>query len=592
MIFDDLTAEQRCLADHADEAFTGACPGAGKTRTILERAHVISQTRPPRKGVGMLSFTNTAVDEFLDRCREVGESQLVEFPNYVGTFDAFLRHFIVMPAGVPGYDGRPTVVDSWDTLEVEIRLGGARAFRGPGVSLDAFDPTTGHLEVSRISNPRLRQHATQHAHAYEQAARLRRRALFQAGYLSAADVRDVAVVRIRDPIVGSALGAALAGRFIEVIVDEAQDCNPLDLEVVCWLRVHGLRVSLVHDIDQAIYGFRQGQPSALAQLADGYDQANRLPLTGNFRSSPAICALASTLRLDRRMDEPLGRYKDVEGSILLLGYRGASISPEIGRAFTAQMERFEVPSENSIVLAHARRTARVAAGIPTERDVGNSRTERIADAIGRFWSPASGARGRESALTSIEALLLDFAGLRQGGEPPSRTVARLALDARLLRRQALAVATNSPPTCEDSDDGRRDWLAAMRGEIDALGIQPGAGASSRRFFPAPRHGSWSRHLEGPPGRETALRYATVHEAKGREYEAVCLVIPPNRAPTNRTNALFDAWEARTDSEPKRVIYVGATRAMQLLCLAMPQRAINRARQILENCEVPHEILDC
>jgi len=497
-----------------------------------------------------------------------------------------------MPAGVPGYDGRPTVVDSWDTLEVEIRLGGARAFRGPGVSLDAFDPTTGQLEVSRIRDTRLRQHATQFAQAYEQAARLRRRALFQAGYLSAADVRDVAVARIRDPAVGSALRAALAGRFIEVIVDEAQDCNPLDLELVRWLRAHGLRVSLVHDIDQAIYGFRRGQPSELAQLAGEYDQANRLPLTGNFRSSPAICGLASTLRPDQRMDEPLGRYKDLETPVLLLSYRGASISPEIGGAFTAQMERFEIPSKESIVLAHARRTARIAAGIPTERDVGNSRTERIADAVGQFWSPASGARRRESALTSIEGLLLDFAGLRQAGEPPSRTVARLALDARLLRRQALVIASNSPPTCEDSDHGRSGWLAAMRGEIDALGIQPGPGVSTRSFFRAPRHGSWSRHLEGHPVKEAAIHYATVHEAKGREYAAVCLVIPPNRAPTNRTNALFDAWETRTDSEPKRVIYVGATRAMQLLCLAIPQSVTDRTRQILENSQVPHEMVDC
>lgn len=591
MIFDNLTEEQRRLADHADEAFTGACPGAGKTRTILERVHVISQTRPPRKGVAVLSFTNTAVDEFLDRCREVGAHRLTEFPSYVGTFDAFLRHFVVMPAGVPGYDGRPTVVDSWDTLEVEIRLGGARAFRGAGVSLDAFDPTTGHLELSRIRDARLRQHAARHAQAYEQAARLRRRGLFQAGYLSAADVRDVAVARIRDPVVGPALGAALAGRFVEVIVDEAQDCNPLDLEVVCWLRRHGLRVSLVHDIDQAIYGFRQGQPSALAQLASEYDLANRLPLTGNFRSSPAICALASTLRPDQRMDEPLGRYKALEAPVLLLSYRGASISLEIGGAFTTQLERFEVPSEKAIVLAHARRSARVASGIPTERDVGNSRTERIAAAIGQFWSPASGARGREAALISIEGLLLDFAGLRQAGEPPSRTVARLTLDARLLRRQALVIASNSPQTCEDTDHGRSEWLAAMRSEIDALGIPPAPGVSTRSFFRTPSRGSWSRHLEGPPATDAALRYATVHEAKGREYEAVCLVIPPNRAPENRTNALLDAWEARTDSEPKRVVYVGATRAMQLLCLAIPQGATDRIRQILENGQVLHEVVD-
>jgi len=64
----------------------------------------------------------------------------------------------------------------------------------------------------------------------------------------------------------AALGRALAARFQEVIVDEAQDCNPLDCQIIRWLRDSGVTVTIVADFDQAIYGFRQGSPTDLRTL--------------------------------------------------------------------------------------------------------------------------------------------------------------------------------------------------------------------------------------------------------------------------------------------------------------------------------------
>jgi len=72
---------------------------------------------------------------------------------------------------------------------------------------------------------------------------------------------------------------------------EAQDCNPLDCQIIRWLRDSGVTVTIVADFDQAIYGFRQGSPTDLRDIANGYDAQDRLPLTGNFRSSPSICGL-------------------------------------------------------------------------------------------------------------------------------------------------------------------------------------------------------------------------------------------------------------------------------------------------------------
>ncbi|WP_413141104.1 3'-5' exonuclease [Burkholderia cepacia] len=96
---------------------------------------------------------------------------------------------------------------------------------------------------------------------------------------------------------------------------------------------------------------------------------------------------------------------------------------------------------------------------------------------------------------------------------------------------------------------------------------------------------WSDHLQ--IALDLGLRCAKIHEAKGREYGAVCVVIPPNRAPENRGEALFESWEASTDSEAKRVLYVGLTRARHLAALAVPVAFADRCVALLAAGHVPH-----
>ena len=95
---------------------------------------------------------------------------------------------------------------------------------------------------------------------------------------------------------GAALGPALAGRFQELIVDEAQDCNPADLEIIDWFRAAGTPVKVICDPNQAIYGFRGGVTRELAQFAQSFPDAQRLPMSGNFRSSQHIARAIVALR--------------------------------------------------------------------------------------------------------------------------------------------------------------------------------------------------------------------------------------------------------------------------------------------------------
>lgn len=579
-----LTDEQRLVADHPAEIFVEACPGAGKTRTIVARLVRLQAVLPARRGIAVLSFTNSAVEEFIERCHVTGVDGVLRHPGFVGTFDHFLRQFFISPGGIAGVGDRPTIVDSWETLGIEVRLRGSNAFAGPGVSLDSFDAETNLIDPEVIGHVGLRTNVRNNQAAYVQAAAQRRRSMRSKGYLSAADVRVEVLRRLADGDWSTALARALAARFLEVIVDEAQDCNPLDLQILRWLREHGLAVTVVADPDQAIYGFRHGDPTNLRQLATDYDPANRLNLTGNFRSSPAICAVAATLRDRDAPDDSVGETASIRKPIHILEYRGATVPDAIGRKFLQLIGNSEIDTRNGIILAHARRVAWRACGFGAGSDVGgDSNVAKIARAIGAFWSSSASGRRREASLRIVERMILDLMGKIEIEESPARAAERHAIDYRWLRRTALHLVSRLPRSCEDTDAGRDEWVTTLRREVGQLGLTYREHTSERAYFRRTSTAEWSHHLTG--GDIPEIKCATIHEAKGREYEAVCLVIPPDRGGTNRTTQVFDAWERRSNDEAKRVLYVGVTRAKKLLSIAVPTAFKDRLVAILNGAGI-------
>ena len=582
-----LTCEQRAFANHPTGVFVEACPGAGKTLAIVARIARIAPTLPPRRGLAILSFTNSAIEEFIARCHVLGLRSVLCHPGFVGTFDGFLRQLFFSPNGIEGLFLRPTVIDSWDTIGVEVRLRGANAFQGDGVGLDLFDPQTNQIDPTSIPHTGLRAHVQANQRAYQQAAAQRRRGMRNKGYLSAADVR-VEVVRLFQRAEWStALGRALAARFHEVIVDEAQDCNPLDCQIIGWLRDRGVTVTVVADPDQAIYGFRHGNPADLQAIANGYQAENRLTLTGNFRSSPSICCVAATLRARSVPDTSLGETAAIAEPIHVLVYQGTTVSDGIGRRFCELMQLCDIATKDGIVLAHARKNALRACGFGCEEDAGNSNAAGMARAIGTFWSASVSSRARESALRSVERVILDLMGQIDAGEVPARAAERRGTDSRWLRRCALELVSRVPRSCADTNDDRTEWIAALRLEVLRLGLIYRAGMSERLYFPNRVDAEWHRLLV--TGNTPEIRSTTIHEAKGKEYDAVCVVIPPDLREPRRTDQLLTAWHNRTEHEPKRVIYVGITRAKKLGVVAVPAAFGDRVRGLLEVAKVNFRI---
>lgn len=494
------------------------------------------------------------------------------------------RHVRQLSAPVLRHPWRDRRCRSWETIGVDVRLRGRNAFAGPGVPLDRFDAATNTINPLTIGHAGLRAHVVAHQAAYERAAAHRRSGLRGRGYLSAADSRVEALQRLENRRWSDALAAALAVRFQEVIVDEAQDCNPLDLQIIGWLRDRGVAVTVVADPDQAIYGFRHGDPDRLLAFAGAYGADNRLCLTGNFRGAPSICALAATLRQRADPDDSLGDSAEVDSPVHVLAYQGASVVEGIGRRFIQVVKEHEINPSDAIVLAHGRRVARCACGLAPASDVGGeSKVTQMARTMGAFWSSSASNRAREAALRTVERIVLDMMGKIENDESLGRAAERNAIDRRWLRRTALELITRLPKSCDDTDACRTQWVAALQDEVRRHNLPYRQRTSERRYFRNPPNREWNQHLQGADIQE--VKCATIHEAKGKEYQAVCVVIPPDQGGNDHTTQLFDAWERRTNDEAKRVIYVGVTRAKKLAALAVPAVFCNRLKAILRSAGV-------
>ena len=110
------TDEQRAVITNHGAAFVQACPGAGKTETIVGRVSSLLTGLPPRRGIAVLSFTNAALEEFTRRCREarsIGSSGIRTTSEHSthssGTFWCCQAASMAVPH-------RPNIVESWRTL--------------------------------------------------------------------------------------------------------------------------------------------------------------------------------------------------------------------------------------------------------------------------------------------------------------------------------------------------------------------------------------------------------------------------------------------------------------------------------------------
>ena len=75
-----------------------ACPGSGKTTTLLAKLAILATRMPLEegKGVCVLTHTNVAIDEIKSKLQSQADV-LFSYPNYFGTIQGFVDKYLAIP---------------------------------------------------------------------------------------------------------------------------------------------------------------------------------------------------------------------------------------------------------------------------------------------------------------------------------------------------------------------------------------------------------------------------------------------------------------------------------------------------------------
>jgi DNA helicase II / ATP-dependent DNA helicase PcrA len=575
----ELTDEQRAFVEGDGGVFSQACPGSGKTRAIVGR-YLRRTGQEPRRGVALISFTRVAIDEVKARCSEQWSS--LDAPHFVGTFDTFINRFLSGPLYARTYQRHLEFVESWDKLPSAWLSSGKYPINLEWFDFDAYGRAAFCPErVDSQYAPDIIKRVRQNLSTFCSRAEGKRKSLLsKSGVASCSASRWFAVTQLAHQVNRDLMSGLLANRFAEIIVDEAQDCGKDELAILAFLRDAGVKVTLVADRDQAIFEFRRAIPQELAAFVDTLTSGPAL--TGNFRSSPAICKLNDSLRFGPESDSPTGSYAANRTPVQLVAYQNINELPTKFRAVASQNG---VDSSDLIVLAHARSHACLASGSVVASNVGEQKVVRIADAARILRARQADPRLKLRAIERVEWIVLGRANdqLTEIGTLEAACEAA-GIEPRWLRDAAFRTAMAGDPTGCD----RTEYTDRVRTVINGFRYPAGLSlASVTQYLKTPSDRQWAKLDRTSP--DDCLNWGTIHSVKGQEFEAVALVIPRSLRKDGDDRNVIDHWETGTDSEPRRVLYVGASRAQRLLILAVHSQYSQRVRTILERDDVPFEV---
>jgi len=90
-----------------------ACPGAGKTTSLVAKLDILANNMPfdDNSGILVLTHTNVAVDEIK---KKLGANAkiVLGYPNHVGTFQSFVNKFLAIPMYIKLFGKKPVRIDS------------------------------------------------------------------------------------------------------------------------------------------------------------------------------------------------------------------------------------------------------------------------------------------------------------------------------------------------------------------------------------------------------------------------------------------------------------------------------------------------
>lgn len=567
-----LTPQQAAAVAHQGNMMLTACPGSGKTRTLIAKLVAeIDGVRGTPKQICCITYTNTAVQEIEQRTRE--QMQPDDERHFaVSTIHAFCLNDVVRPFGWLRQElaaGRRILTRENPDFDVICSAAAARVnlLQLTISDLDAFENLSLDSNGQIVGQAAVNEAVARAAPFFWAECQAR-------GYITFNSIIYGAYQLLRD---SPAIASGLCARYPWFLIDEFQDTTELQIEILRLLHRTGRsRFFAVGDLAQSIFGFTGARPELVAPFAEDIGARTDLSLFGNFRSSQRVVNHAERLFPRAPAMVAVGGDRDYPVEPFLV--RGVSAFAAITENFLPALAAQNIPIGSATILAKDWKS--LIALSRQLRDFGTPvvgpgarpyRRSRLFAALaeqlcGAVTDPSPETTHQlERALFHAVQELTGGARLDIFSYEGRRVIIRLLREAERLAALgggALAwldaMSTSTGHILQDAD-----YVGAQQAGLFFASVQEMKADMVRQEIDTANLSIDDLGLFASPTR--ALRLSTIHYAKGREYDAVALI--------GLRSGMFPFYRANTPEAieaEKRQFYVGVTRARKLLMYVAEQ----------------------
>lgn len=297
----ELNPEQLAAVTAPDgPALVLAGAGSGKTRTLTYRvAHLLQQGVWPSQ-ILLLTFTNKAAREMLDRVEEL--TGVPSWKFWGGTFHSIGQRILRMHGASIGLEKNYTIMDQGDAESLlgdvirEIDSAYAKNKDNPKPKLvgdvisyarNTCRPVHEIVEERYPWMEELPVIIDGFARAYEGRKRERQLCDYD-------DLLELWVKLLRE---NDEVRTHFQDRFKHILVDEYQDTNKVQATIINTLGEKNRNVMIVGDNWQCIYTWRGAEFENMTEFAEQYPDRKIYKIETNYRSTPGILDFANCMML-------------------------------------------------------------------------------------------------------------------------------------------------------------------------------------------------------------------------------------------------------------------------------------------------------
>lgn len=556
-----------------------ACPGSGKTTTLVGKLGILAQKLPPDQGICVLSHTNVAGNEIRQRLKERA-GILWSYPHFIGTIQSFVDTYLAIPAMLEKYGIRPWIIDdeafadavsrqsaylaqpvrSWLDQNPRSELRDIR-FRFADLGLCWIKNGS---EDTPLKNPNTR--------TYTALLRMKEQ-IAKTGCIAFHDAFALANQYLD---AHPDLAKVISTRFTHVFVDEAQDTDSFQWELIRKIFNEDVVIQCFGDTNQAIFNITSSSGDSEWQVTDGQyalSRSHRLSdsvavlvknvcdypqeivgNSSNLQHKHSIFVFEDPTQVLPAFSELIESENLVAGTFKCVGLRKernddrlsiSSYHPTFKKASQTSNDQSSLKAYFSLAReATEQGKAGEAQRWLLKSLVKLSRLQGIKDENGRSLSSTSFMRQLmliPGALEQFQANTLSWIDSYARGQQ--------------LRRDDVVSAFHA---LFSIIDGKQDWQwtnsATQFINNDSLPIHQIS--SSNNYFDAG---------------QIRVEIDTIHGVKGETHTATLLLETFNR--TNHLKSILPYLKgnrpSRVNASMLRLAYVAMTRPTHLLCLAMP-----------------------